>query len=101
MDTKGPCVRRVLSLGSVSSAEEWFDNGCFPVAGSFMSAPERNVKLLVFYYCIGISRPIYDRFLVLPQVKISIFILFLKDFIYSFLDRGERREKERERNINV
>ena len=26
---------------------------------------------------------------------------FCKDFIYLFLDRGERREKERERNINV
>ena len=28
-------------------------------------------------------------------------ILFFKDFIYLFLDRGEGREKERERNINV
>ena len=27
--------------------------------------------------------------------------LFFKDFIYLFLDRGEGREKERERNINV
>ena len=27
--------------------------------------------------------------------------LFLKDFIYLFLKREERREKERERNINV
>ena len=27
--------------------------------------------------------------------------LFLKDFIYLFLERGERREKERERNIHV
>ena len=26
---------------------------------------------------------------------------FFKDFIYLILDRGERREKERERNINV
>ena len=26
---------------------------------------------------------------------------FFKGFIYLFLDRGERREKERERNINV
>ena len=26
---------------------------------------------------------------------------FLKDFIYLFLERGERKEKERERNINV
>ena len=25
---------------------------------------------------------------------------FLKDFIYLFLERGEGREKERERNIN-
>ena len=26
---------------------------------------------------------------------------FFKDFIYLFLERGEGREKERERNINV
>ena len=28
-------------------------------------------------------------------------IVFFKIFIYLFLERGERREKERERNINV
>ena len=27
--------------------------------------------------------------------------IFLKDFIYLFLERGERREKERERNTDV
>ena len=27
--------------------------------------------------------------------------LFFKDFIYLFLERGERREKKRERNISV
>ena len=27
--------------------------------------------------------------------------LFFEDFIYSFLERGEGKEKERERNINV
>ena len=32
----------------------------------------------------------------IPMAKI-----FLKDFIYLLLDRGERREKERERNINL
>ena len=29
------------------------------------------------------------------------FVLFLKYFIYLFLDKGEGREKEMERNINV
>ena len=29
------------------------------------------------------------------------FVVFFKDFIYLFLDRGEGREKERERNIHV
>ena len=29
------------------------------------------------------------------------FFFFLKDFIYLFLERGEGREKERERNINL
>ena len=28
-------------------------------------------------------------------------MFFFKDFIYLFLERGERMEKERERNINV
>ena len=27
--------------------------------------------------------------------------IFFKDFIYLFLERGEGREKEREKNINV
>ena len=31
----------------------------------------------------------------------SSMLNFLKDFIYLFLERGERKEKERERNINV
>ena len=30
-----------------------------------------------------------------------IFSYFFKDFMYFFLERGEGREKERERNINV
>ena len=30
-----------------------------------------------------------------------IFLLFFTYFIYLFLDRGEGREKERKRNINV
>ena len=29
------------------------------------------------------------------------FFLILKDFIYLFLERGEGRKTERERNINV
>ena len=31
----------------------------------------------------------------------NFFYSFLEDFIYLFLERGEGREKERERNINV
>ena len=38
--------------------------------------------------------------LIVILVRFS-FIDFLKDFIYLFLERGEGREKERERNINV
>ena len=34
-------------------------------------------------------------------MAIFFFKNFLKDFIYLFLDRGEGREKKRERNINV
>ena len=32
---------------------------------------------------------------------IGVTLLFFKDFNYLFLERGEGREKERERNINV
>ena len=31
----------------------------------------------------------------------SIFLPFFKDFIYLFLERGEGKEKEREKNIHV
>ena len=37
----------------------------------------------------------------LPKAKKHPHPRFLKDFIYLFLDRGEGREKERERSINV
>ena len=30
-----------------------------------------------------------------------VIIIIFKDFIYLFIDRGERRKKGRERNINV
>ena len=32
---------------------------------------------------------------------VKFYFIFKKDFIYSFLDRQEGREKERERNISV
>ena len=35
------------------------------------------------------------------QLSPSVLFHFFKDFIYLFLERGEGREKERERNINV
>ena len=34
-------------------------------------------------------------------MSFKCFTLFLKDFIYLFLDREKGREKERERNITV
>ena len=37
----------------------------------------------------------------LAKYNLSHFILFLKDFIYLFLEREEGKKKERERNINV
>ena len=35
------------------------------------------------------------------QQLLILFFIFLKDFIYLFLERGAGKEKERERNINV
>ena len=34
-------------------------------------------------------------------LKPRSFFFFFKDFIYLFLETGERREKEKERNVNV
>ena len=36
-----------------------------------------------------------------PEFYTHIHICFFKDFIYLFLERGEEREKKRERNINM
>ena len=36
-----------------------------------------------------------------PGRGFLFYVFIFKDFIYSFLERGEGREKERERNINV
>ena len=35
------------------------------------------------------------------NITSPVIALLFKDFIYLFLERGEGREKERERNINV
>ena len=32
---------------------------------------------------------------------VVLFLIFFKDFIYLFLERGEGKEKEKERTINV
>ena len=37
----------------------------------------------------------------IPNDKSFLKFLFLKDFIYLFLERGEGGEKERRRNINM
>ena len=37
----------------------------------------------------------------LPSLHLLSSFFFFKDFIYLFLERGERKEKEREWNINV
>ena len=36
-----------------------------------------------------------------PGRGFLFYVFIFKDFIYSFLERGEGREKERERNISV
>ena len=62
--------------------------------------------------CIFISKLITDKRHGIDMITIGmsywlfyfyfLFIFyFLKDFIYFFLERGEGRENERERNINV
>ena len=43
----------------------------------------------------------YNSHKSLLGVSLSLSFFKLEDFIYLFLERGGRREKERERNINV
>ena len=50
-----------------------------------------NSLTLAFYFHCHISFWLWSFFL----------FLFLKDFVYSLLETGEWRKKERERNINV
>ena len=46
---------------------------------------------------------LFNHFLIVKYMEYKIDHLnhFLKDFIYLFLERGEGKEKERKRNINV
>ena len=54
------------------------------------------------HYPKDIPWTIYSYILLIKRTGAnSIYNNFLKDFIYLFLERGERREKEGERNINV
>ena len=40
-------------------------------------------------------------FFFFKEINIFLAKLFFKDFIYLLLERGDRREKERERNTNM
>ena len=51
--------------------------------------------LLYAYIFLGSFFAIFKNFLK------DLHFYFCKDFIYLFLERGERREKEREKNIHV
>ena len=42
-----------------------------------------------------------SKLLIFISFDTQILLLFLKGFIHLFLERGEGKEKERERNINV
>ena len=39
--------------------------------------------------------------IIMYNMNVTIIFLFFKDFTYLFLERGERREKQRKRNIHV
>ena len=47
------------------------------------------------------TSPVPQKAISQKRQKFPMFLSFFKDFIYLFLERGERREKERERNISV
>ena len=49
---------------------------------------------------IRLNQHIYDNISIMKLLSTPI-ELFLKDFIYLFLERGDGKEKERERNLNV
>ena len=67
------------------------------------------VKIFIFKLkFITDTRTIFRRdgfgtllFFFFKEINIFLAKLFFKDFIYLLLERGDRREKERERNTNM
>ena len=59
--------------------------------------PSRGSLVLGEVLLPAVLPPCLERCLL---ILLQLTLLF-KDFVYLFLDRGEGREKERERNINV
>ena len=57
-----------------------------------------NIVYLVFLFTLNICQ---EAELLYHMVVPFLIFFNLKDFIYLFLERGEGREKERERNIHV
>ena len=48
-----------------------------------------------------VSLIVESAFFIILEKPTLVPYIFFRDFIYLFLERGERREKERERNISV
>ena len=57
-----------------------------------------SLKLIITQAQVFIFWFIIKKWLFVP---IFYILLFFKDFVYLFFERGEGREEERERNINV
>ena len=52
-----------------------------------------------FIHCVGYSGHFHSgNICLIPE---DFLFMYFKDFIYLFLEGGDRREKERKRNINV
>ena len=99
-----PCATRIFKTCST-----WLVRGTdlFSLRLSYKKTTTANT-IAVWYECPLLNHKYIGHIidfilLVMPHSKVESdgLILFFKDFVYLFLERGERREKERERNISV
>ena len=120
MMTKGICCLSSFMLLRMQQFQNTLKQFTVEVAGILLFSvilESGQSNLSAFFSCCGLLRGCFHQKKVLFHflmqdfrdvknsescyISIKNINVFLKDFIYLFLDRGEGREKKRERNINM
>ena len=73
--------------------------GCFQHLG-IVNSTAMNIEVHRFFSIVSGFLGYNPSSVITGPKSCSVFTFF-KDFVYLFLERGEGREKEREKNINV